>query len=70
MMIDAVIICRFCSVIVCLCFLEKKQGSDHPPAVSPSVFFFFYIYLVGGVPDRPFGCTDNLIFKGNLSRVQ
>lgn len=58
---DAVIICRFRSVVVvvCLCFLGKKQGYDHPPAVSPfvlcffiSLFFYIYVYLGEGVPDK------------------
>lgn len=57
MMIDAMI-CLFRSVVVCLCFLGKKQGYDHPPPGSPSVFFYIHIYIYinvcggEGVPDK------------------
>lgn len=75
MMIDAMI-CLFRSVVVCLCFLGKKQGYDHPPPGSPSVFFYIHIYIYkcvwGGRSSRqrPFECTDNLIFRGNLFCVR
>lgn len=76
MMIDAIMICLFRSVVVCLCFLGKKQGYDHPPPGSPSVFFYIHIYIYkcvwGGRSSRqrPFECTDNLIFRGNLFCVR
>lgn len=53
---DGGIPCRFGSVVVGLCFLEEKPGSDHPPAVPPLVprFFFFEmsVDLEEGVPDK------------------